>query len=197
MKILKSSVIIGFLAIIISSCSSLKVTSDMDKTVDFSEISTFEYYGWAEDSDKILTRFDKERIEEAFGEEFNKRGLQIVKSGADVTVALYIVTENKTKRSSNTTGTGMNGGYMGYGYGGRYGYGPGWGYGNGMSTTTYSEYDYKVGTLVVSVFDTKKEVLIWTSVGKGTIEEDPKKREKSIPKSVKSIMEKYPIKPLN
>ncbi len=195
MRKLSLSIIIGLLVIITSGCSSIKVTSDMDKNVDFSQISTFEYYGWAKDSDEILNRFDKERIEEAFGNEFSKRGMNLVKSDADVTVALYIVTEQKTKKSSTTTG--MGGGYSGYGYGGRYGYGPGWGYGNGMSSTTYSEYEYEVGTLVVSVFDTKKEVLIWTSVGKDTIEKDPKDRDKSIPKAVKAIMEKYPIKPLN
>ena len=199
MENLKSSVIIGFLTIMISGCSSLKVTSDMDKSVDFSQISTFEYYGWADDSDEILNRFDKERIEQAFGAEFNKRNMKLVESDADVTVALYIVTEQKTNKSSTTTGMGGGyGRYSGYGYGGHYGYGPGWGWGgSGMSTTTYSEYEYEVGTLIVSVFDTKKEELIWTSIGKGTINEDPDKREKSIPKAVKSIMEKYPIKPIN
>ena len=190
MKNLKLPILLIFLAIYSSSCSSLKVTSDMDKSVDFSQISTFEYYGWAKDSDQILNHFDKKRIEQAFGEEFSKRNMKLVESNADVTVALYIVTEQKTKKSSSTSS-------MGGGYGKRYGYGPGWGWGNGISSTTYSEYDYEVGTLVVSVFDTKKEVLIWTSVGKGTIEEDTKNREKSIPKTVKSIMEKYPIKPIN
>ena len=199
MRNLKLSVIIGFLAIMISGCSGLKVTSDMDKSVDFNQISTFEYYGWSDDSDEILNDLDKKRIETAFGQEFSKRGLSLIESNADVIVALYIVTENKTKKSATTTG--MGGGYGGYGYGGHYGYGPGWGYGpsygGGMSTTTYNEYDYEVGTLVVSVFDSKKETLIWTSIGKGTIKEDPKDRDKSIQKTVKAIMEKYPIKPLN
>lgn len=194
MKNLNLLAIVGFITITISSCSSIKVTSDMDKTADFHEIYTFEYYGWAKDSDEILNRFDKERIEEAFGKEFNKRGVKLVKGGADITVALYIVTESKTKKSSTTMGMGM---YGGYGYGGYYGYGPGWGWGNGMATTTYNEYKYEVGTLVVSVFDTKKKVLIWTSVGKVTIQDDPKDREKSIPKIVKAIMEEYPIKSLN
>ena len=58
--------------LLISACSSVKVTSDYDKTIDFSTYKTFEYYGWTEESDKILNRFDKERIENAFGEEFDK-----------------------------------------------------------------------------------------------------------------------------
>lgn len=181
------------LLLFLTGCSSLKVTSDLDKSVDFSSIKTFEYYGWADDSDQILNRFDKERIENAFGEEFSKRGMSEVENEADVIVALYIVTEQKTQTTATTTG--MGGGYGGYGYGGYYGYGPGWGWGGGMSTTTYHDYDYTVGTLVVSVFDAKKEQLIWTSVGSGTIKENPDSRGKNIPRVIQAIMGKYPVKP--
>ena len=181
------------LLLFLTGCSSLKVTSDLDKSVDFSSIKTFEYYGWADDSDQILNRFDKERIEDAFGEEFSKRGMSEVENEADVIVALYIVTEQKTQTTATTTG--MGGGYGGYGYGGYYGYGPGWGWGGGMSTTTYHDYVYTVGTLVVSVFDAKKEQLIWTSVGSGTIKENPDSREKNIPRVIQAIMGKYPVKP--
>ncbi len=181
------------LLLFLTGCSSLKVTSDLDKSVDFSSIKTYEYYGWADDSDQILNRFDKERIEDAFGEEFSKRGMSEVENEADVIVALYIVTEQKTQTTATTTG--MGGGYGGYGYGGYYGYGPGWGWGGGMSTTTYHDYDYTVGTLVVSVFDAKKEQLIWTSVGSGTIKENPDSRGKNIPRVIQAIMGKYPVKP--
>ena len=51
---------LGFLGIIfLSACSGIKVISDADPTVDWSQYSTLEYYGWAEESDQILTRFDK------------------------------------------------------------------------------------------------------------------------------------------
>ncbi|MCD6598841.1 MAG: DUF4136 domain-containing protein [Bacteroidales bacterium] len=183
-----------FSLLIIGGCSSLKITSDMDKSIDFNEIKTFEYYGWADDSDQILNRFDKERIENAFDEEFGKRGMSEVENSADVIVALYIVTEQKTQTTATTTG--MGGGYGGYGYGGYYGYGPGYGWGSGMSTTSYNTYDYTVGTLVVSMFDAKKQILIWTSVGAGTIKENPDARAKNIPRVIQAIMGKYPVKPM-
>ena len=53
------------LALILGSCSSIKVTSDYDREVDVSKYKTVQYYGWAENSDQILNRFDKERIEQA------------------------------------------------------------------------------------------------------------------------------------
>jgi hypothetical protein len=60
--------------LIISGCSSVTVTSDYDKEADFSNYKTLEFLGWAEESNKILNRFDQERIENAFGQEFMKRG---------------------------------------------------------------------------------------------------------------------------
>jgi len=82
---------------------------------------------------------------------------------------------------------------MGGGYGGYYGYGPGWGWGGGMSTTTYDTYDYAVGMLVCDVYDTKAQKLIWEGVGKGTVSENPQKREASIPKVVAQLMAQYPV----
>lgn len=194
---MKKILSIAFLATIIflGSCSSLTVTSDYDKTVDFTKYKTYSYHGWAKDSDRILTPFDKDRIESAFKREFDSRGLEFVKEGGELVVALFIVTEQKTEQVANTTNMG---GYAGWGYGGYYGYGPGWGWGSpmmGTSVTTISNYDYTVGTLVCDVFDAEEKKLIWEGVGSGTIEENPKNREQRINKSVNSIMYQYPVKP--
>jgi hypothetical protein len=173
--------------VLLSSCSGLTVISDLDKSVDFAQYKTFEYYGWTDNSDQLLSPFDKERIEEAFGNEFLARDLKIVEKGqGELIVSLYIVTQQKTQTTANTTS-------MGGGYGGYYGYGPGYGWGGGHSTTTYSDYDYTEGSLIVSVFDGEKEQLIWESAGKGTINENPKNREANIPKAVAKIMNEYPV----
>ena len=177
---------------ILSACSGIKVISDVDPTINWSEYKTLEYYGWAEESDKVLTRFDKERIENAFGEEFQNRGFSIVEDGGDMIVTLFIVVEDKTSTTASTTS--MGGAYGGY-YGGYYGYGPGYGWGGGHSTTTISEYDYKVGTLVCDVFDAEEKKLIWEGIASGTIKENPDKREKSIPMAVKKLMVKFPVQP--
>jgi len=82
--------------------------------------------------------------------------------------------------------------YGGAGMGYRRG---GWGWGMGHSTTTYSENDYLEGTMVVDVFDGKTKDQIWQAVGVGTVTENPEKREKTIPKTVKKMMKKFPIQP--
>ena len=77
---------------------SLTVTSDYDKTVDFTQFKTYSYYGWADNSDKILTPFDKERIEKAFADEFNNRGINFQKEGGDLVVAsVYCYTSKNSK----------------------------------------------------------------------------------------------------
>lgn len=180
---------------LLGSCTGIKVTSDYDKTIDFSKFTTYSYHGWAKDSDKLLSPFDKERFEAAFKEEFDSRGLKFMKEGGELIVALFIVTEKKTEQVANTVNVG---GYYGWGYGGYYGYGPGWGWGApmGNTVTTISQYDYTVGTLVVDVFDAANKKLIWEGTGTKTVDDNPVTREKSIPRSVASIMAQYPVKPV-
>lgn len=186
-----------FLSIIFfGACSSIKVTSDYDKEADFTKYKTFEYYGWTDESDKILNRFQKERIEKAFGDEFAKRGLKFVEGNGDMVVSLYVVVDQKTSTTAYTNHYGGGGyGYGGMGWHG--GYGGGYGMGMSSSSTTYSENDYLEGTLVVDVFDKAEKKMIWQSVGQKTVEENPKKAESNTPKVAAAIMKPFPIKPLD
>ena len=184
---------LAIILMIIASCSTIKVTSDYDKTVDFTKFKTFEYYGWAKESDKLINQLDRDRIENAFADEFKKRGLTPVESGGDLIVSLFIVVEQKSQTTANTTSTGMGGaGYGGY-YGGYYGYGPGYGWGGGHSTTTVNTYEYEVGTLVCDVFDKASEKLIWEGIGNKTVDDNPATRDKNIPKAVAALMKSYPV----
>jgi len=176
---------------IFSSCSSVKFHADYDKSVDFSKYKTLEYYGWTKGSSFRLNEFDKERIEQAFAREFRLRGIDVVpkKSGGDLIVSLYIVTQDKTSYTATTVATGY------YGYGGFYGYGPGWGWGPGVSMSTVHPIDYKEGTLICSVYDAKNKRLIWEGVINGTIDDDLANRAKNISRMVSYLMRKYPVKP--
>lgn len=172
-----------------ASCSSVKFTSDYDGDIDFTQHKTLSYYGWTEESDKILNKFEKERIEKAFGDEFEKRGITYAERDGDIIVSLFIVVDQKKGATAYTNHYGGGGPY---GYGG-YGYGAGWGWGMGYSTTSYNEYDYYVGTLVCDVFDSKTKKLIWQGVVTGEIDDNPKTREKNTPRVVKELMKRYPV----
>ena len=185
-------------ALLAGACGSgVKVTSDYDKTVDFSKYKTLEYFGWAENSDQILTQFDKERIESAFAREFNNRGWNVVESGGDAVVSLFIVVDKKTSYSTYTDhyNTGMYGGMYAPRYGYGYGYGAPYGSGFGTSTSTTVENNYLVGTLIVDVFDANTKNHIWQGIGKKTISENTSKREERINTAVAEIMKAFPVQP--
>ncbi len=177
----------------LTGCASLNVTYDYDKNVDFNQYKTYQFYGWAKGSEKNINSLDRERVQDAFAKEFQKRGLTYVKDNGDLIVSLFFVTKEKTQTTANTTGLGAYGGY----YGGYYGYGPHWGWGPGFtySTTTYTQHDYKEGTLIVDVFDAKAKKLIWEGIATDVIKEKPEGREERIKHAVAKIMENYPVKP--
>jgi len=168
-----------------------QANSDYDKTIDFAKYSTYSFAGWQDNSDQLLNDIDKNRILTAFKQEFTARNMTLVTANADVVVTLYFVINNKT---STTAYTDYNRG-MGYGrVGMRRGWGMGvGGVGMGSATTTYSENDYQVGTMVVDVYDSGTKNLVWQGTYQKTISENTKKRDKKIPKAVKKLMKEYPI----
>ena len=187
-----STIAVILLAILNIGQLNAQVKSDYDKDVDFSKIKSYTFQGWAKDSDKILNDLDKKRITDAFAHELSIRGLEMKESGGDTDITLYVVIDKKT---STTAYTNYNGG-MGYG-GMGYGRG-GWGWGGGMasSTTSYSEHDYDVGTIVIDFYDKTTKKLIYQGVNSQTVQDKPNKRDKSIPKSISKLMKKYPVEPI-
>jgi hypothetical protein len=180
----------------LSGCSSTTVISDKDPTVNFEKIKTYQFVGWSENSDKLINRFDRERIEQAFLNAGLKRGLMKVDSNPDALVALYVVGEVRTQKTANTTTMGGMGG-MGMGMGGMRNPGMGgWGGGMAQSHTVINETRFIEGTLMVEMFDPVDKKLIWQSLGRQTVSEDPQKRAKDIPVKVERIMSKYPVKKL-
>lgn len=179
--------LILILAAFSTSLLAQKVTVDFDKDADFSKYKTYTFLGWQDDINKIANEFDQQRIQEAFVAELEKRNLKKVESGADMTLSLYIVVDQKTSTTAYTNY------YGGAGRGYRRG---GWGWGNGHSTTTYSESDYLQGTMVVNAFDEEGKEMIWQGVATKTISEKPEKREKNIPKTVGKLLKKFPIEPV-
>ena len=187
MKLKNALLLLGIL--LMTQVNAQKVTTDLDKDYDFTKLKTYTFLGWQNNSDQLLNDLDKERLRKAFASEFNRRQLQRVEGDeADIAVTVFFVLEQKTSTTAYTDY--YDGGYGGYRRGA-------WGWGGGSSTTTYSESDYIEGTLVLDFYDNKSKNLIWQSVARGTINENPKKREKSIPKAVKKIMKNYPIEPLD
>lgn len=180
-------ILLVLLVVTLTSCSTVKVVTDVDKSVDFSKYKTYNFLGWQEGSDKLVSDLDKKRLRDAFISEFESRGMKPVKENGDLAISLFIVIDQKTTTTAYTN-------YYGGGYGGYHRYRGGWGYGS--ASTTYSESDYLEGTLVLDAFDGKTKDQVWQAVATKTVNENPQKRETSIPKNIAALMKEFPIQPM-
>jgi hypothetical protein len=177
------------ITVIISSCSTLKVTSDYDPNVNFSKFKTYNLLPWSEDISRMINDFDRKRIIDAVKAQMEAKGYTYSESNADLSVSNYIILDEKEQTTAYSTYMGGYGYYGGFGY---YGYGPG--FGVGTTHTTYNTETYTVGTLIIDVFDNSTKKLIWQGIGVGTINKNPKKREQNTPKVIAQIMASLPGK---
>lgn len=187
MKIVRALSVLALVMAMVS-CSSMKVTTNMEAGADFSKYKTYSFLGWQNNSGDLLSEEDEAIIIDAFVKEFKRRGLEEVDSNGDMQISLFIVTSEETALS------GYND-YVGKGYGG-YGYYSG---GVGSPTGTYNN-NYKtrsklVGALFMDVFDGKSKSKVWNAVGTGTVEKKAKNRPKTMPGKISAIMREFPVKP--
>lgn len=162
------------------SCSSVKISSDFDRTAGF---ATYKTYYFTEDAVNLaIDDLNKKRLFTAIETELAGKGF--TKSDINPDVLIDVKLKGEQKQTATATNTG------GYGYGYRYGWG------RGFSTTTINYDTYVDGTLFIDMIDTKKSQLVWQGRGTKTIEPDAseKRREQNINYAVKQIFMKYPPK---
>lgn len=191
--------IFPLLLVFLYSCSSLTVTSDWDKSIDFDDYTTFSLYPWDAHNDSIVNPFQKTRLIDAMKDQMSLRGYQYQEEGGELVVSLYITLKNQTGYTSYTDHYGMYGGVgPGWGYGVPWGfYGAGYGGFGGVSTTTTTPYNYTEGTFVVDVFDAKDKKLAWQAVGSGVVGDNPQQTDKNIPKGMAKMFSTFPKKPVS
>jgi hypothetical protein len=177
---MKKTVTYLFLLLIAVSCSSVKVSSDFDKTAPFSSYKTYSFTDEAKNLQ--INELNRNRILSAIETELAVKGFTKAENNPDVLIDVKLKGEQKQTATANTTG--------GYGYGYRYGWG------GGFSTTTINYDTYVDGTLFVDMIDAKKNQLVWQGRGTRTLDPDAgqKKREDNINYAVKQIFTNYPPK---
>ena len=159
------------------ACSTVKVSSDYDRTVDFSKYKTYAFT--ADTLSKAIGQLNRDRVLQAFESEAAVKGL--TKSATpDLFVNIHIKGDEVVTATANTMGAGP----WGYRYGGGFG-------------TTQITYDsYTQGTMFISFLDSKSGKLVWQGIGTKAIEDkaSPEQREKNINYAVNQIMMNYPPK---
>lgn len=179
-----------FSIILLSSCSTLNATYDSDKSVNFSEFSTFSFYPWDWKNGFQINEYDKQTILIAIQDNLEDKGYKYVKEGGEMSVSIFLTLKDKTSYEAYTN---HYGGWAGYGGGWGYsGFGYGYGYGPGFASTTVSEYNYEEGTLIIDVFNFNEKKLIWQGIGSRQVEPNLEKRDRMLPKNVSQILRPFP-----
>ena len=168
------------LFLILSSCSSIRVYSDFDNNIDFSNYKTFAYF--KPEIDRVdISDLDKRRILKAIDNEMSLKGLS---KSETPDLLIGFTTKAKDKIYVNN----FNNFSWGWGWG--WGFNP-WLWGpNGFNTiSTKTE-----GTLYVNIIDATTRQLVWQGKGRGGIDENIKNRNERISLFVKEIVGNYPPK---
>ena len=164
--------------IILSSCSSVKVTTDYNTKVDFNAYKTYAFYKTGIDKAEI-SDLDKKRILRAIEAELSILG--IMKSeNPDMLVSIFTKSREKVNVNQNNN----------------YGYGFGWGWNpwmwNGMNTNVNVS-QFTEGTLFIDFIDKEKKELVWQGIGTGALKiQNREKKEARIKEFVKEIVSKFP-----
>jgi hypothetical protein len=161
---------VGIVLLSATASFAQQVKTDYDRGTDFSRYKT---YSW----EKVQTQDPLwvDRIKEAVNTALTAKGLTPVESGGDVAVVAIEMTKNQST---------LNTFYDGFGRGWR------WGGGFGNATTTVD--NYKVGTLVVDLFDANAKKIIWRGSSSDTLSDKSDKNIKNLDKGVQKMFDHFP-----
>ena len=174
----------------ITSCSStLNVKTEVDKEVDFTKYSTFDFYQLQEENEK-MDMLTKQRVLMAIEQELGKKGIK--KSNApDVLINIYTLISRTPGQVAynpggvNTrVGMGMYGGYYG-------GYGGSFGVSYSAPSQTYIK-GYNRGQFIVDMVDRTNMQLVLQGVVMSEAEEGNKDQQRRIDYAVKKIFADIP-----
>ena len=160
---------IAALSLFIATSFADQVKTDFDHSAKFAQYKT---YSWEKVQTKDPLMVD--RIKDAVNAALTARGWTQVDSGGDVSVVAMEITKNQ--QTLNTFYDGFGGGWR-------------WG-GFGDATTTTET--YKVGTLVVDLFDAKAKNLIWRGSSSDTLSNNADKNTKNLDKEAKKMFAHFP-----
>jgi Domain of unknown function (DUF4136) len=167
-------VLLGIMVLFAGRLSAQEVKTDYDRSANFAQYKT---YSW--EHVKTKDPLDVDRIKSAVNAALSAKGWTQVDSGGDVSVMAIEMTQDQ--QALNTFYDGFGGGWGWRRFGGG---------GFGEATTTTET--YKVGTLVVDLFDTKTKQLMWRGSASDTLSNNSSKNIKNLDKGVDKMFKKFP-----
>jgi len=163
---------VGIATFFAATSFAQQVKTDYDRNANFSQYKT---YSW----EKVQTQDPLwvDRIKEAVNAALTAKGVTPVESGGDI--AVVAVEATQSQRTLNTFYDGLGGGWRWRGFGGL-----------GEATTTVDT--YKVGTLIVDLFDAHSKTLVWRGSSSDTLSDKSDKNIKNLDKGVQKMFDHFP-----
>jgi len=170
-------VVIASMILFASTSSAHQVKTDYDRSANFAQYKT---YSW--EQVKTKDPLDVDRIKSDVNAVLAAKGWTQVASGGDVSIIALQMTQNQQTLNTFYDGFGGGWGYRRFGGGGFGGFGD-------ATTTTET---YKVGTLVVDLFDTKTKQLLWRGSASDTLSNNSNTNIKNLDKGVEKMFKQFP-----
>ena len=167
-------VLMGIMLLFAGRLSAQDVKTDYDHNADFTQYKT---YSWEHVQTKDPLFID--RIKSAVNAALAAKGWTQVDSGGDVSIIAIQTTQDQ--QTLNTFYDGFGGGWGWRRFGGG---------GFGEATTTTET--YKVGTLVVDLYDSKTKQLLFRGTSSDTLSNNSNKNTENLDKGVEKIFKKFP-----
>jgi hypothetical protein len=188
MKFSKSniSIAVAILALLASGCSTSNLRSDYDRSADFGQYQTYNFFENAGPGGGSYQSFFAQYMVEAIEIEMEKRGYTKA-DDPDLWVNFNGILQEKTDVRTVPASPPM-GGYYGY-RGGYYGAWGGYGYGTETHVSQYTE-----GTFNIDIIDNARDQLVWEAVGKGRVsQKDLENLREGVMKGVPKYFALYPF----
>jgi hypothetical protein len=165
-------VLTGMMFLFAGKSSAQQVKTDYDRGANFGQYKT---YSW--EQVKTKDALDVDRIKNAVNAALAAKGWTQVDSGGDASIVAMEITTNQ--QTLNTFYDGFGGGWRWRGFGGF-----------GEATTTTDT--YKVGTLIVDLFDTKTKKLLWRGTSSDELSNNSDKNIKNLDKGAEKMFKHFP-----
>jgi hypothetical protein len=167
---------------VLVSCSTMNLSTDFDKSNDFTRYKTFDLMP----GNEMKSYLQQERLEDAVVAALADKGFSRAATGADFFVALHgrVDTHSEVTQSSSF-------GYaaVGWGYWAPYGY-------SGTTATTTAR-QVPLGTLVLDIVDASTRKLVWQAVASDTLTPHASADSKvsRLNSAIKRVLASFPPKP--
>jgi hypothetical protein len=166
--------LMGIVLVVAGRSSAQQVKTDYDRSANFGQYKT---YSWKQvkTSDPLLVGRIKNSVNAALG----AKGWTQADSGGAVSICAIEITQDQ--QTLNTFYDGFGGGWGWRRFGG-----------GGLGDATTTTETYKVGTLVIDLFDTKTKQLIWRGTSSDTLSNNSNKNIQNLDKGVEKLFKQFP-----